>query len=446
MKLMNESRKLLADYADRGSETAFRELVTRYINMVHSTALRLVNGDSHLAEDISQTVFLNLARHAPTLSDEVMIGGWLHRNTCFVAVNLMRSERRRQDRERKAVEMNTTEDHSAANFATAAPFLDEAINELGPEDRTAILLRFFEQLEFRAVAEMMGSTDDAARMRVNRALDKLHSMLTQRGVTLSAAALGTVLAVETVKAAPAGLAANVGTAALGGAVTGGATLTIAKILGMSKIKIVIVSSIAVAIIAVPAIVQQQTNKALRRENEALRQQLAQMTAAQERGASASQDTAAKLDDAKPQTEAQIHELARLRNEVSLLRSQTNALAKMRQEIEMLRQANASTNVMHYELRGASIPSANENQKTDSCINNLRILDSVKQQWGLEARKQVTDTPTMNDLLPYIDFNHVGFYLQPAGGQATLLCPDGGTYTIGSLAEKPTCSNPKHVLP
>jgi hypothetical protein len=265
-------------------------------------------------------------------------------------------------------------------------------------------------------------------------------------VTLSAAALGTVLAVETVKAAPAGLAASVSTVALGGAIAGGTTLTIAKILGMSKIKIVIASSIAVAILAVPAIVQQQTNKSLRRANEALRQQLAQMTAAQERGASASQDTAAKLDDAKPQTEAQIRELARLRNEVSLLRSQTNALAKMRKEIEMLEQANASTNVMHYELRGASIPSANENQKTDSCINNLRILDSVKQQWGLEARKQVTDTPTMNDLLPYIDFNHVGFYLQPAGGQATLLCPDGGTYTIGSLGEKPTCSNPKHVLP
>jgi RNA polymerase sigma factor (sigma-70 family) len=445
MKLMNESRKLLADFAERGSETAFRDLVNRYINLVHSTALRLVNGDSHLAEDISQTVFLNLARQAATLSDEVMIGGWLHRNTCFVAVNIMRSERRRQDRERKAVEMNAIEDHSAANFANAAPFLDEAINELGPEDRTAILLRFFEQMEFRAVAEMMGSTDDAARMRVNRALDKLHSMLTQRGVTLSAAALGTALAVETVKAAPAGLAASVSAAALGGAITGGATLTIAKILGMSKIKIAIVSSIAVAILAVPALVQQQTNESLRRENEALRQQLAQRSSSQEQLAQASQDTAA-VDGIRPQTEAQIRELARLRNEVSLLRSRTNELAKMRQEIEMLRQATTSSNEFHFGFRGLSGNSPNEDQKTDSCINNLRILDSAKQQWGLEARKQVTDTPAINDLRPYIDFNHVGFYLQPAGGQATLVCPDGGTYTIGSLGEKPTCSNPKHVLP
>src|SRR6202050_4668886 len=96
---MNDSRKLLEDYAKRASEAAFRELVARYINMVHSTALRLVNGDSHLAEDVTQTVFLNLARQAGTLSGGVMIGGWLHRNACFVASSMMRGDRRRQIRE-----------------------------------------------------------------------------------------------------------------------------------------------------------------------------------------------------------------------------------------------------------------------------------------------------------------------------------------------------------
>ncbi len=185
---MNDSQKLLADYIKNGSEPAFRELVRRYINLVHSTAVRLVNGDSHLAEDITQTVFVDLARKARTLPPDVMLGGWLHRDTCFVAGTTMRGERRRHFRERQAVAMNIADDHTAANLALVAPILDEAINQLEPDDRTAILLRFFEELEFRAVGERMGSNEDAARMRVTRALDKLHALMTHRGAAFSAAA------------------------------------------------------------------------------------------------------------------------------------------------------------------------------------------------------------------------------------------------------------------
>src|SRR5579872_1948484 len=182
---MNESQTLLAEYVRNGSESAFRELVTRYINLVHSTATRLANGDSHLAEDITQTVFVRLAQKASAVPPGVMIGGWLHRDTCFVASTTLRGERRRHLREKLAVEMNFLEDHTAANLATVAPILDEAINQLEPDDRTAILLRFFEQLEFRAVGHALGANEDAARMRVNRALEKLHALLKNRGVTLS---------------------------------------------------------------------------------------------------------------------------------------------------------------------------------------------------------------------------------------------------------------------
>src|SRR4051794_34638247 len=104
---MTDSQTLLADYVTNGSEPAFRELVTRYIDLVYTAAVRLVNGDRHLAEDIAQTVFADLARMAGTLSKEVMLGGWLHRHTCFVAATVIRTERRRQSRERQAVEMNT---------------------------------------------------------------------------------------------------------------------------------------------------------------------------------------------------------------------------------------------------------------------------------------------------------------------------------------------------
>ena len=96
---MTGSQELLAEYAQNGSETAFRELVLRYIDFVYSAAVRLTYGDFHLAKDVCQTVFVHLARKASTLPREVMLGGWLHRDTCFVAATVMRGERRRQFRE-----------------------------------------------------------------------------------------------------------------------------------------------------------------------------------------------------------------------------------------------------------------------------------------------------------------------------------------------------------
>src|SRR6185436_10688852 len=107
--------------------------VRRYIDLVYSSARRLVDGDTHLAEDVTQTVFADLARSARTLSPQVMLGGWLHRHTCFVAAKTLRGERRRRARERQAMEMNSVADHSEANLKLVASVLDEAINELGAE-------------------------------------------------------------------------------------------------------------------------------------------------------------------------------------------------------------------------------------------------------------------------------------------------------------------------
>src|SRR5216117_2108116 len=107
---MTDSQKLLAEYVQTGSEAAFRELVTRHVNLVYSAALRLVGGDTHRAEDVAQTVFVDLAGRARTLSPDVVLGGWLHRHTCFVAAKAMRGERRRRLRERRAVEMSSQQD------------------------------------------------------------------------------------------------------------------------------------------------------------------------------------------------------------------------------------------------------------------------------------------------------------------------------------------------
>ena len=231
---------MLAEYAANGSEAAFRELVARYIHFVYSTARRLVGEHAHLAEDVTQVVFINLAKKGRALSSGVLLGGWLHQHTYHVATKAVRSERRRQSREREAVEMNTLQDDSEANLRKLEPMLDEAITRLGNEDRTAILLRFFEHRDFHAVGEALGSNEDAARMRVKRALEKLNVLLKHRGVTLSVAALGAVLTTGAVTAAPAGLTLSTTKIALASAAAGtGATLTLMKLMTATKLKLFI---------------------------------------------------------------------------------------------------------------------------------------------------------------------------------------------------------------
>lgn len=275
---MTAERTLLADYAVNGSETAFREVVTRYIDLVYSTAVRLVYGDTHLADDVVQMVFADLARLARTLSPEVMLGGWLHRRTCHVALSLMRSQRRRQHRERQAVEMNAQQDPPESSFAQVAPLLDEAINQLGAEDRAAITLRFFERRDFRSIGEALGSTEDAAQKRVTRALEKLRGMLVIRGATASAAGLAAALGAHAVTAAPAGLAASVSSAALASAAaSGGVTLTLLKLMAMTKFQVV-VSAVVIAGLGTTLVVEHQTSAQLREQNQALRAQVKQWTA------------------------------------------------------------------------------------------------------------------------------------------------------------------------
>lgn len=273
VKAMTETQQLLADYGRTGSEAAFRELVSRYVDLVYSAAVRLVEGDTHLAEDVTQTVFADLARLGKSLSPDVMLGGWLHRHTCFVAGKTMRGERRRLARERQAVEMNAQEDHSAANLAAVSPLLDDAINQLAAEDRAAVLQRFFEQRDFRSVGEAMGSNEEAARKRVDRALDKLELLLKRRGVAFSATALAAALGTQAVSAAPVGLAVTVSTVALAGtAGSSAATLTLLKIMSMTKLKVGIVTAVVATGVAIPWVMQHNTQTKLEEANAALRRQ------------------------------------------------------------------------------------------------------------------------------------------------------------------------------
>jgi RNA polymerase sigma factor (sigma-70 family) len=271
--MITGNEKLLAAYAANGSESAFRELVSRYVNFVYSTALRLVDGNTQLAEDVTQLVFISLAKKGRVLSEEVMLGGWLHQCTYHLATKAARSERRRQFREREACEMNLLSDPSDAHWQRIAPILDEAITQLGQEDRTAILLRFFEQRDFRSVSQALGSSEDAARMRVNRALEKLHTLLKQRGVTLPVAGLGTMLTAQAVTSAPVALAGTISGVALA-PIGGGSPLALLKPMAAMPLKTSL-ATLAVAGVVTALLVQNRSATRLRGENQALRAQITQ---------------------------------------------------------------------------------------------------------------------------------------------------------------------------
>src|SRR5215469_7285487 len=213
-----DTQELLQAYARDHSEPAFQELVSRYVDLVYSTALRRVTGDTLLAEDVTQEVFTDLARKASSLPADVMLGGWLHRHTGFVAATAMRGEHRRRERERQAVEMNALNQPSDADWEQLAPVLDNALDELEPPDRDALVLRFFERLDLRKVGAALGVGDDAAQKRVSRALEKLRAVLVKRGsITLPVTALSLILGTHSVHAAPAGLGTRIGKAAFEGA-------------------------------------------------------------------------------------------------------------------------------------------------------------------------------------------------------------------------------------
>jgi RNA polymerase sigma factor (sigma-70 family) len=325
---MTDSQTLLQEYARTGSDSAFRELVTRYIGLVYSAALRLVDGDTHLAEDVAQTVFTDLARKAGGLSSSVMVGGWLHQRTFNVAAPLMRSQRRRQSREREAAQLNRLQNDPAADLSHIAPMLDEAITHLGKEDRTAIMLRFFERRDFRSIGEALGSNEDAARMRVNRAVDKLHLLLTKRGATLTAAALGTALASETLTAAPASLITSVAGAVLATSATGHALSgTILKITAaMTKLKAGIVIVVIVGGVTTSLIISQQARAKLSQQDETLRQQSAQLAQL-----AADNERLSGLAARSNNPDFQLSDLSRLRAEAASLRQQTNDLAMLQQQ-------------------------------------------------------------------------------------------------------------------
>jgi RNA polymerase sigma factor (sigma-70 family) len=255
-----DTEELLRAFTEKGSEDAFQEVVARYIDLVYSVALRRVGGNTHQAQDVVQTVFIDFAGKARSLSSGVQLGGWLHRHACFVAGNFTRAERRRQAREQIAVQMNTLSDTHDASWDDVAPVLDDAVDQLDDPDRTAVLLRFYEQYDLRRLGAALGIGEDAAQKRVSRALDKLRELLARRGVALSAIALASVLATHVVIAAPLGLAQAVVSKSFAKAIAGAGVF--AGLLGLLTSTTMKVGICVLALVAVIATVKWRQNQSL----------------------------------------------------------------------------------------------------------------------------------------------------------------------------------------
>jgi RNA polymerase sigma factor (sigma-70 family) len=276
---MTDDAELLRRYAEQGAEDAFAELVQRHVNFVYSAALRQLNGDAHLAADATQLVFTDLARKARGLVGHRVLAGWLFTSTRFATAKLVRGERRRHAREQEAQlmhELNHDDSAAQLDWRQVRPVLDEALGELAENDREAILLRFFEGRDYASVGARLHLADNAARMRVDRALDKLRALLARRGVTSTTSALAAALANQAVAAAPVGLAATItgaalaGGVAVAGSVATGTGAAVTTFMSMTKLQLGLSSALAVAG-ATGFVIQADTNAELRGEVARLRQ-------------------------------------------------------------------------------------------------------------------------------------------------------------------------------
>jgi RNA polymerase sigma factor (sigma-70 family) len=251
-EMPNDDLTLLREYARNNSEEAFAAVVSRHVNLVYSVALRQVR-DAHLAEEITQAVFIILARKADELSQHTVLAGWLCRTARYASANALTVQRRRQHREQEAFMQSQLDQNNLSRRSEAeaeetwnqiALLLDAAMEKLGQKHHDAVVLRFFENRNFAEVGASLGASEDAAKMRVSRALEKLRKFFTKRGVSSTAATIAETILTHSVQAAPVALAKSVTTVAIAkGSIVAASTLTLVKgtieVMTYAKLKLAI---------------------------------------------------------------------------------------------------------------------------------------------------------------------------------------------------------------
>jgi RNA polymerase sigma factor (sigma-70 family) len=311
--------ELLQRFAEQRSEEAFAVLVGRHLDLVHSAARRQCRGDENEAQDVTQAVFTELARQASRLAGHPALVGWLFATTHRIASRRQRDARRRQRRETEAHFMQTVlsgvGSEPEADWERIAPVLDAAMHGLSEADRLALLLRFFERRPLAEVGAKLGIRENAARMRVERALEKLRLRLERHGVTSSAAAMSMALSGSGVGAASPALAASVVSSALTGSAVTLIPIGIWTLMVSAKLK-VISAVVAAALLGIPWAYEYHRRVDLARENARIAGQLEQTR----RDLKQAQADAGRLAAVREESRLLREEVLRLRGEHARLKS------------------------------------------------------------------------------------------------------------------------------
>ena len=397
---MTDDWQLIERYRATGDNHAFEELTARYLNLVWSAAFRITR-DAEQARDIAQTVFADFSRKAKSIPRQTILPAWFHKAACFAACHAVRSNSRRAAREREATRMQEIESRQTQEEQLAAlfPMLDQGISQLREADREAILLRFFRQQPIRGVGQALGISEAAAEKRIGRAVQKLRLFFRRRGVETSAVVLASALGAAGTQAAPAGIAAAIlassaaaGTASAAAASSSGILQLLHQLpasFATMKTQLVI-TSVIMAGFTGTYVAQQNNLSALRRQNSAMAEKLAQLPPTSEVRSQLQeqQNLAAELE----QLRKDHAEFLRLRDETAQLKaSQSGAMAQWQKKLE-----DAQSLLSAAQTR-ASVVQA----ERDAKIQAVKSVDDLK-HLGLAARIFATDH---QDVLP-TDFSQI----------------------------------------
>ena len=315
-------QQLLQDFSERRCEPAFTELVHRYVDLVYSAALRMAR-DAHLAEDVTQSVFLALANSAPRLTECRALSGWLHQTTQNLAANVVRSEVRRRIREQEASVMNELlSAHPDASWESVAPHLDAALGELSAADRDAVLLRYFEKKSAAEMAGILGISHEAAQKRVTRAVERLREIFSKRKVTIGAGGLAALISANAVQPAPAALAASIATATLAGTAV---TTSITKTIAMTAFQKLLVTAAVTVGIVTPIFVLHSDQATLAEQDRTIQQQANQLAELETANAQLA-DRVARAGKSNELTASQQLKLLQLRGQVARLNMDVKQLS------------------------------------------------------------------------------------------------------------------------